>query len=88
MNDEPELSPRGLVVPWAFIARWIFRFLEVITMLALAGHIFITHAHMAETDNQQRKQDLRMERIERAIDACLSRQLECEAFHPNTGGKP
>jgi hypothetical protein len=73
------IDGKGIRVGWKFIAHWGWRILEGAITLLLAGHIYMTHMNAVSMSTEQQKQNMRLDRIERAISACLDRQLDCEA---------
>lgn len=58
---------------------WLVKWGWALVTAALAGHIWLTHQNATAMTAEQQKQNMRLDRIERAITACLDRQLDCEA---------
>lgn len=77
-HEDFDIDLKGIKFGWHLLAKWSWTILAVI----LGGHMWLTHqASMALTAEQQ-KQNMRLDRIERAITACLDRQIDCEVNHP------
>lgn len=73
-------------IGWPDAIKWFWRILELAIGAVLSWHVWATHANSmnaakvsAEMAVEQQKQNMRLDRIERAITACLDRELDCEA---------
>lgn len=78
MDAEIGIDTKGIRLGWkmlAAIAHWGW----IVLLAVLGGHIWMTHQSYAAISLEQQKQNMRLDRIERAITACLDRELDCEA---------
>lgn len=75
LGAEIDIDKKGIRLGWHLLAKWGWLIIAAI----LGGHIYMTHQSYAAMTVEQEKQNMRLDRIEKAITACLDRQLDCEA---------
>lgn len=75
MADDISFDMKGIKLGWHLLAKWGW----VILAAVLGGHMWLTHQAAMTMTAEQQKQNMRLDRIERAIMACLDQQLNCEA---------
>ena len=75
LDAEIDIDKKGIRLGWHLLAKWGW----LIVAAILSGHIWMTHQSYAATSIEQQRQNMRLDRIEKAITACLDHQLDCEA---------